>query len=66
MISISNLGGVSVELIDPEGNVIDDNTPGYRRLTSDSRDMQIMFETLTHEHAGNWQVRVSGTGEFCY
>ena len=51
-------------MIDPEGNVIDDNSLGYRRLTSNSRDMQIMFETLTHEDAGNWQVRVSGTGEF--
>jgi len=62
--SIANLGDVSVELIDPEGNVIDESTPGYRRLTSESRDMQIMFETLTHEDAGEWQVRVSGTGEY--
>lgn len=51
-------------MIDPKGNVVDDTTPGYLRLTSDSRDMQIMFETLTQEDAGNWQVRVSGTGEF--
>lgn len=62
--SIANLGGVSVELIDPKGNVIDDNTPDYRRLTSGTRDMQIMFETLTHDDAGEWQVRVSGTGEY--
>jgi|GEM_PF-3180114 len=62
--SIANLGDVSVELIDPEGNVIDESTPGYRRLTSESRDMQIMFETLTHADAGEWQVRVSGTGEY--
>lgn len=55
---------VSVELIDPDGNVVDENTPGYRRLTSGSRDMQIMFETLTHEDAGEWQVRVSGSGEY--
>ncbi len=61
---VASIGGVSVELIDPEGNVVDEGTPGYQRLTSESRDMQIMFETLTHENAGNWQVRVSGTGEF--
>lgn len=63
-ISIANIGGVSVELIDPDGNVIDDSTPGYRRLTSDTRDMQLLFETLTHDDAGEWQVRVSGTGEY--
>jgi hypothetical protein len=58
------INGITVELIDPDGKVVDESTPGYLRFTSESRDMQIMFETLTHEDAGEWQVRVSGTGEF--
>ena len=28
------------------------------------RDMQIMFETLTHDDTGQWQLRIMGSGEY--
>lgn len=60
----SDIGDIQIELVDPDGNVVDENTPGYRNLQTAMRDMQIMFETLTDDDAGQWQLRIMGSGEY--
>ena len=60
----SDIGDIKMELVDPDGNVVDENTPGFRSLTTAMRDMQIMFETLTHDDTGQWQLRIIGSGEY--
>ena len=57
-------GSVTVELIDPDGHVVDSSTPGYQQLSTSSRGMQIMFETVKASDAGTWQVRVTGDGPY--
>lgn len=63
-LSPTDISDIKIELVDPDGNVVDENTPGYRSLTTTMRDMQIMFETLTHDESGKWQLRVMGSGEY--
>ncbi|KAA3662660.1 MAG: hypothetical protein DWQ04_12800 [Chloroflexi bacterium] len=57
-------GGVSVELIDPDGNVVDNSTPGYQHLSTSTRDMQMLHEAVGPSDAGTWQLRVSGNGDY--
>jgi hypothetical protein len=58
-------GDITIELIDPDGNVVDASTPGYLLLETSARDMQIMFETFDGPlKPGTWNVRVSGHGEY--
>ncbi|MCA9929217.1 MAG: hypothetical protein KC419_12085, partial [Anaerolineales bacterium] len=61
---VTTLGGVTVELIDPDGNVIDAATPGYQQWQTSTREMQMLFETVDSSDAGTWQLRVSGNGQY--
>ncbi len=57
-------GDISVELIDPNGNVVDGSMPGYQHLSTSTHDVQMLFETVNASDAGSWQLRVSGNGQY--
>lgn len=55
---------ITVELLDPNGNVVDATTPGYQQWRTPTRAMQMLFESVSAADAGTWQLRVSGTGQY--
>jgi hypothetical protein len=64
-VSVPAEDDITIDLIDPDGNVVGASTPGYLLLDTSTRDMQIMFETFNAQiKPGLWNVRVSGHGEY--
>lgn len=55
---------ITVELLNPEGNVVDDTVPGYQQWRTSTRAMQMLFGSVGAANAGTWQLRVSGTGDY--